>query len=326
MASNRMAGKTVVVVGASSGIGRAASELFASKGARLVLTARGEAGLEATAAACRAHGAAVITVVGDISVADVAQAVLTRAVEAFGAVDVWVNNAGVGAVGLFDETPMAANEQIVATNLIGGMHGAHAAIGYFKARGEGVLINTLSLGSFVPAPYAGAYSATKFALRALSQSLRGELAASPHIHVCDVLPTFVDTPGLAHGANFTGRAIKPPPPLVGPKAVARAIVAAAERPRPHTVVGRGMTLVARAAYAVSPELTMRMMRLGFASYFAAARRVAPTEGNLFSPSVGGAVEGGYRSKSGRLIATSAAVLAVVGLGALWLGSSVKGRA
>ena len=65
-----------------------------------------------------------------------------------------------------------------------------------------------------PSPAPAAYAASKVGLRGVSESLRGELSRLPDVHVCDVYPTVVDTPGLSHGANYTGRQVKPPPPLV----------------------------------------------------------------------------------------------------------------
>src|SRR5690606_11812847 len=111
---------------------------------------------------------------------------------------------GVGAVGLFDETPLAAHRRVVEANLIGHMNGAHAALRHFRKRGRGTLINLISMGGWVPAPYAAAYTASKFGLRGLSESLRAEVSDLPKVHVCDVSPTFVDSPGLRHGANYTG--------------------------------------------------------------------------------------------------------------------------
>ncbi|MBW6608254.1 SDR family NAD(P)-dependent oxidoreductase, partial [Salmonella enterica subsp. enterica serovar Weltevreden] len=72
-------------------------------------------------------------------------------------IDIWINNAGVGAVGAFDETPLDAHEQVVQTDLIGYLRGAHVVLPYFKQQNAGILINTLSVGSWVPQPYAVAY-------------------------------------------------------------------------------------------------------------------------------------------------------------------------
>jgi short-subunit dehydrogenase len=102
-----------------------------------------------------------------------------RAIDAFGKIDIWVNNAGVGAVGRFVDTPIELHDQVVRTNLFGYLHGAHAVLPHFVERGRGVLINNLSFGAWVPAPFAAAYSASKFGLRGLTEALRAELAFAP---------------------------------------------------------------------------------------------------------------------------------------------------
>lgn len=199
--------KVVVITGASSGIGRAAAELFARDGARLVLAARDEAALRTVADGCRQRGGQAMPVAVDVTdagqVARPARAVLSR----HGRIDVRIADVGIGAVGLFHEVPMTAHEQVLRTNLLGYMHEAHAVPPVFLEQGRGIFISMNSLGGFVATPYAAAYSASKFGLRGLSEALRAELAGHSHIHVCDVHPSFVDTPGIGHGANRTGRAL-----------------------------------------------------------------------------------------------------------------------
>ena len=191
-------GKVVVITGASSGIGRAAAHAFACKGARLVLAARDEEALFETLDECTDCGTDAVAVTTDMTQSDQVQALAARAAEfGHGRIDIWVNNAGVGAVGSFEETPLEAHEQVIQTDLLGYLRGAHVALPYFKQQGRGTLINTLSLGSWLAQPYAAAYSASKFGLRGLSEALRGELTEYPDIHVCDIYPAVMDTPGSA---------------------------------------------------------------------------------------------------------------------------------
>src|SRR5690606_32663764 len=112
-----------------------------------------------------------------------------------GRIDVWVNNAGTGAVGLFEDTPIDAHDQVLRVNLMGYLHGAHAVLPHFKRQGEGVLVNLLSLGAWAPTPYAVSYTASKYGLRGYSEALRAELHDWPGIRVCDIFPSVVDTPG-----------------------------------------------------------------------------------------------------------------------------------
>jgi short-subunit dehydrogenase len=310
----------VVITGASSGIGQAAAEAFASEGARLVLAARDLAALEAVADRCRTLGADAIAVEADVTDAEAVRALADRAVALGGRIDVWFSNVGVGAVGLFHETPMAAHEQVIRANLIGHMNDAHAVLPIFLRQGRGVFINMISLGGFAAAPWAAAYSASKFGLRGFSEALRGELSAYRDIHVCDVYPAFVDTPGLRHGANYTGGEISAPPPVLDPRRVARAVVRLARRPRPGVTIGAPAFGV-QAAHALAPKTLAAGMNGFMRAYFRRARRVARTEGNLFGPPADpGGVEGGFKPVNVKAAVVGGAVAALIA-GGLVLGFS-----
>lgn len=308
--------RVVAITGASSGIGRASALGFAERGAALVLIGRGEAALESLATACLDAGGQALVVVEDVTRPDGLENALVAALQRFGRVDVWVNAAGVGAVGAFDATPMSAHARVIETDLIGYMRGAHAVLPQFKAQGRGVLINLLSIGSWTPAPYATSYSAAKFGLRGFTDALRGELQPWPAIHVCDVYPSFVDTPGLQHGANYVGVELKPPPGVVSPEAVARAVVGLADRPRRQVVVGRGVTALARIARALAPQTTINLMRHGLDAYFAFGRPAPVGAGNLFAASHGAAIHGGWRRPGLRTAALIGGSVMAVGL--LWM--------
>jgi short-subunit dehydrogenase len=322
MAVDPKTDRVIVITGASSGVGRATAEALARSGARLVLAARGESALQEVAAQCRQAGAQVLVVRTDVTEVGALEHLNRTAIERFGRIDVWINNAGIGAVGAFETTPMAAHEQVVATDLVGYMRGAHAVLPHFKARGRGTLINILSLGAWAPTPYAAAYSAAKFGLRGFTDALRGELGAWRDIHVCDVHPSFVDTPGMQHAGNYVGRALKPPPGVVGVEAVARAIIDLIERPRRQVVVGRGVTAMARAARFLAPGATVATMARLLEAYFAVGKAAPRGSGNLFAPSRDLGVSGGWRRSGARLAATAAAGVAVLLAGA-WLARSRK---
>ena len=168
--------RTVVITGASSGIGQATVEAFAQDGVRLVIAARDGAALEDVAGRCRALGAEAVAVPADVTRPDEVAALARRAVEFGGGIDVWVSNVGIGAVGAFHEVPLEAHEQVIRANLIGHMNDAHAAIPVFLRQGHGIFVNMISLGGFAAAPFAAAYSASKFGLRGFAEALRGELA------------------------------------------------------------------------------------------------------------------------------------------------------
>lgn len=290
-------GQLVVITGASSGIGRATAKAFACQGARLVLAARDEEALYEVLDECTDCGTDAVAVATDVTKSEQMKHLAERAAEfGNGRIDVWINNAGVGAVGSFEDTPLDAHEQVIQTDLLGYLRGAHVALPYFKAQQSGILINTLSLGSWVAQPYAVAYSAAKFGLRGLTEALRGELTEFPDIHVCDVYPAVMDTPGFRDAGNYTGHALKPPSPIYDPQLVAEAMVKCAITPRTTTTVGRAAH-VARLSHFLVPgfnHLAGWLTRWGIRRSPAAAT----STGNLFAPPSGTRqMEGGWHQKS-----------------------------
>jgi short-subunit dehydrogenase len=286
--------RAVVITGASSGIGRATALAFAKRGDHVVLAARDAETLAPIDKECEAEGALALAVATDVTDEQAVRTLAETAIAHFGRVDVWVNNVGVGAVGLFDETPMAAHRRVIESNLLGHMHGAHAIVPHFRERGRGVLINMISLGGWVPSPYASAYSASKFGIRGFSEALRAELSGLPRVHVCEVYPTFVDTPGMSHGANYTGRQIKPPPPMIDPRRIAQVILGLADRPRSTAYIG-APALPGILAHAIAPDWVGRIMMWITKGALARSTPTAQTPGNLFESSRGNEVDGGFRA-------------------------------
>ncbi|MCE8037343.1 SDR family oxidoreductase [Halomonas sp. MCCC 1A11062] len=303
----------VVLTGASSGIGRATAYEFARCGAALFLAGRDRHALHDVAETCHRLGGQARIVVADVSNSDDMARLAESAVDLAGRIDIWVNNAGVGALGPFEEVPLDVHEQVVQTDLLGGLRGAHAVLPHFKRQGRGILINNISLGGWAPQPYAASYSAAKFGLRAFADSLRGELRQWPELHVCNVYPSVMDTPGFRDGGNFTGRAIKPVPPVYDPRRTAKAIVGLARRPRHSAYVGLPAILSLLARFVPGYSI------LNAALVDGSVRRARPiprSSGNLFQPPGGERrIDGGYRSsrlRQGVLVAASATAALMVG--------------
>lgn len=275
-------GKVVVITGASSGIGRACAHAFARRGCRLVLAARNGAALAETSRECRDLGGEAVPIPTDVgdwnAVARLADMALTR----FGAVDVWINNAGVTQFGRFEEVPLAEFEQVIRTNLMGTVHGSRAAIPVFREQGRGVLINISSVAGTVGQPETSAYVASKWAIRGLSESLRMELMDAPAIAVCTVLAPSIDTPLFQHGANHSGREVRPMPPVYPPEQVAQVVIDLAYRPRREAFIGKLAPLLT-ASHAIAPALTERMMARTVERKHFTDTTAADSAGNVFAP-------------------------------------------
>ena len=308
--------RTAVITGASSGIGLATALAFARADYQLILAARGADALDRAAARCRNLGAQALAVPTDVTDADAVRDLVRRARAEWGPVDVWVSNVGVGAFGPYEATPMEAHDQVIRTNLIAHMNEAHAIVPVFKEQGHGTFINMVSLGAFAPAPFAAAYSASKFGLRGFSEALRAELSTHPGIHVCDVYPGFVDTPGLSHSANYSGGRLTAPPPLLDARRVAAAVLKVARNPRATTMVG-SVAHAARLAHCLAPNLMGRAGAWAIRAYLARAGSRPIQDGNLFRPSAGpGRIDGGLRRWSEQARAASVAGAILLGAWAL----------
>lgn len=321
----KLSDSVVVITGASSGIGRATALRFARLGATVVLAARNAQALREVASECEQLGARAMPIPTDVTDEAAVKALARHALENFGHVDVWVNNAAVSLMAPFETAPSDAWRRVIETNLFGCVYGARAVLPAFREQGHGVLINVSSVNGRVGGPYASAYVASKFAIRGLGESLRQELRGED-IHVVTVMPASIDTPIFQHMANYTGRAVQAMSPVYSAERAARVIVNAALRPRREVLVGTSAHL-GSIFHKLLPGFSERMMGKQVERDHFQDVSAEHSPGNLFQPREPATISGGWRKRAAkraglRLLGGLLLVPALVS-GWRWLGANPR---
>lgn len=189
--------KVIVITGASSGMGEAAARHLAEKGAKVVLAARRLDRIEAIASELKQQGKEATAVQVDVAKYEDVENLIQETVKAYGRVDVLINNAGLMPLSRLDQGKVEEWNQMIDVNLRGVLHGIAAALPYMKAQKSGHIINTASVAAHLIFPASSVYSATKFAVRALTEGLRQESAAH-NIRATLISPGAVKTELLDH--------------------------------------------------------------------------------------------------------------------------------
>jgi NAD(P)-dependent dehydrogenase (short-subunit alcohol dehydrogenase family) len=257
--------RTVVVTGASSGIGRSTAHRLAAQGARLVLAARSLETLELTRQECVGRGAEdVLVLPTDVGDRDAVDALFDTAVERFGRIDAVVHAAAVLAYGLFQDVPPDVFDRILTTNVTGTANVARRALQRFDEQQGGSLVVVGSVVAKIATPYLSSYTTGKWAVHGLVRTLQIEARGKPGVHVSLVSPGGVDTPIYDQAGSYTGRPAHPPPPVVSPERVAASIAEALDKPGRDIGVGAANALMVtgfRLLPGVYDLLVGPMMRL-----------------------------------------------------------------
>ncbi len=316
--------QTIVLTGATSGIGLVTARMAAQRGARLVLVARNEEALNTLVDEIRQTGGQAIAIAADVSKESQVQDVARKAVETFGSIDTWINNAGVSIYGKLEDVPDADSRRLFETNFWGVVNGSLTAAKQMEKKG-GTLINIGSTLSDRAIPIQGMYCASKHAVKGFTDALRMELEAmgSP-VLVSLVKPAAIDTPYKDHAKNYLGVQPENPPPVYSPETAAETILHCAENPvRDVFVGGGGKALSVMGEYAPRvTDLYMEAMMIDMQKTDIPAGE-NPLE-SLYAPNDGSLTERGgysghvaessiYTKASLHPVATGAAV--ALGLGA-----------
>ncbi len=168
---DRLIDQVAVVTGASSGIGRGIAAAFADEGATSVLAARRSEELEITAEEVRGRGATALVVPTDVTREGDVVRLFREAIQAFGRVDILINNAGISGAGRTDRLSLQVWQEVLAVNLTGAFLCSREALQVMQPRRCGRIINIGSVSAKVPRPHSAAYTTTKFGLEGLTRSL-----------------------------------------------------------------------------------------------------------------------------------------------------------
>jgi short-subunit dehydrogenase len=250
--------QVIVITGASSGIGLATVEAAAERGAKLVLAARSKAALDEVVHRIESGGGEAIAVECDVTQREQVERVARSAIERFGRIDTWVNDAGLGLYGRLDEVADDDSRQLFDVNFWGLVYGSLTALPHLRRNG-GALINIGSEVSEAVAPLLGMYAASKHAVKGFTDALRVEIEEVDLAPVSITLiePTAVDTPFPQHARNYMDKEPKLPSPTIEPRRVAEAILEAAVKPTRTKKVG-AMAKLNTATAKFAPALGDKM--------------------------------------------------------------------
>lgn len=330
MKLKKLSEQTVVITGASSGIGLTTARAAAKAGAKLVLAARSGNALYMLADEIKKSGGEAIYVIADVGKPEDVRRIADDAVEKFGGFDTWINNAGVGIFGKIEDTTIEDMRHLFETNFWGIVYGSLEAIKTLKKSG-GALINVGSVVSDRAVHLQGIYSTSKHAVKGFTDSLRMELEADDApVSVTLIQPSAINTPFSINAKNYTDQEFRLPPPVYAPETVADAILHCCETFERNVFVGGGgKSLAALGQYA--PRLLDKVME---SDAFSDAQKMPqpparPREENgLDRPSENLAERGNYdghtmetsfytKASLNPVVTVAAAVGIGIGIAALW---------
>jgi short-subunit dehydrogenase len=277
--------ETVVITGASAGIGRAAARAFAKRGARLGLIARSAEGLAAAAAEVEALGGRAIAIPADVADADAVEAAAERIERELGPIDIWVNDAMTTIFSPVHRITPAEFRRATEVTYLGFVYGTMAALKRMRPRNHGTIVQVGSALAYRAIPLQAPYCGAKFAIRGFTESLRSELMHDrlDGIHLTMVQMPAVNTPQFDWARNKTGHRPQPVPPIFQPEVAAEAIVFAAYARRREVWVG-APTWKAIIGNRIAPALLDRYLaRQGYTGQLTSEPADPDAPGNLFEP-------------------------------------------
>ncbi|HYC93643.1 MAG TPA: SDR family oxidoreductase [Thermoanaerobaculia bacterium] len=294
--------RVVVITGASAGVGRATARAFAARGARIGLIARNAEALEAAKQEVEARGGKAVVAVADVADAEAVERAARTVEEAFGPIDVWINNAMASVLGPIREIPAEEFRRVTEVTYLGVVHGTQAALRRMLPRDEGVIVQVGSSLAYRGIPLQAPYCAAKHAVQGFHDSLRSELMHDgSKVRVCMVNMPALNTPQFRWLRSYMPRKAQPFGPIFEPEVAAQAIVWASEHPRRELNVG-WKTTQAIVANAFAPGLLDRYLgRIGFDAQQGDEPEEPGRPDNLFHPVPGDAGAHGAFSEKAKTV-------------------------
>lgn len=322
----KFSGKTIVITGASSGLGRGAALAFARQGANVGLIARSQDGLATLADEIKSIGSRAIALPLDVTDAESMRRAASRVARTFGRIDVWVNNAAVAVYGEADKVPLEELRRIMDVNFFGQVNGVRAALPFLE-ESNGRLIGVLSVLSEAATPLQSVYVASKHALFGYYKCLREELAhRRSRVKITTLFVPSIATPLFDHAKTYTGFRPRPLAPIYPPERVVAVLLQEARRSRPKFArVISGFGHLATFLFRNAPALAHWFQgKTGYKAQRSPVPKAASEGDNLYAPMPGWSTVHGS-TKAHRLvdrIERSFRPIAVAGIvaAALWLGS------
>jgi NAD(P)-dependent dehydrogenase (short-subunit alcohol dehydrogenase family) len=276
--------QTVVVTGASAGVGRATARAFAAERARIGHLARGQAGLRAAAAEVEARGGEALALPTDMADPDAVESAAAAVERRFGPIDVWVNCAMVTVFAPFHEITAEEFRRATEVTYLGFVYGTMAALKRMRPRNRGTIVQVGSALAYRSVPLQSPYCGAKSAIRGFTDSLRSELLHDRvDVHLTMVQMPALNTPQFDWARNKMDRRPQPIPPIFEPEVAAEAILFASRARRREVWVG-GPTMQAILANKVAPGLLDRLLaRRGYSGQLSDEPATPGRPDNLFAP-------------------------------------------
>lgn len=332
---------TVVITGASAGVGRAAALRFAKAGARLGLIARDQAALDAVAQEVVSAGGSALAVAADVADAQALFAAADRISHELGPIAVWVNDAMATVFSPVCEITPEEFRRVTDVTYLGFVHGTMAALRHMRPRNSGIIVQVGSALAYRGIPLQAAYCGAKHAIRGFTDSLRSELIHdNSKIAIVMVELPAVNTPQFDWAMTHLGRQPRPVPPVVQPEVIAEAIMKSVSRPRREYWVGFSTLKVIVSNMLFPGVLDRYLARAAYDGQMTGRAVLSGRRDNLTTP-----VHGLHRTRGSfgreasssalivsgpatRLAAALAGVVLALGAGALsqkFLSSGLHGR-